>query len=171
MQRFLKLRSRYPNAKLACTALVIGLASLSTMTVRVSAQTFGAASVPSIVTDIAKQPLMVQVDHLLQALSFVGRPVPDSDRDAIYEAAKLPDSASARAALRGHTSAQGRHQDQRYRASPHRTSLSQREARGDVPTREAGSGKQAVASCLSALSPDHLTLYSAPRRAELSSNP
>src|SRR6201988_3029856 len=91
MQQFLKLRSRYPNARLACTALLIGLASLSTMTVRASAQTFGTASVPLIVTDIAKQPLMVQVDHLLQALSFVGRPVPDSDRDAIYEAAKLPD--------------------------------------------------------------------------------
>jgi hypothetical protein len=70
MQQFLKLRSRYPNARLACTALLIGLASLSTMTVRASAQTFGTASVPLIVTDIAKQPLMVQVDHLLQALSF-----------------------------------------------------------------------------------------------------
>src|SRR3984957_751419 len=91
MQAFLKLRSRFPNAKLACTALVIGLASLSTMTVRISAQTFGAASVPSVVTGIAKQPLMVQVDQVLQALSFVGRPIPDSDRDAIYEAAKLPD--------------------------------------------------------------------------------
>jgi hypothetical protein len=91
MQPFRKLRSRYPNAKLACTALVIGLVSLSTMMVHASAQTFGAAAVPSIVTDIAKQPLMVQVDHLLQALSFVGRPVPDSDRDAIYEAANLPD--------------------------------------------------------------------------------
>jgi len=91
MQAFLKLRSRLPNAKLAYTALVIGLASLSTMTVRVSAQTFGAASVPSVVTGIAKQPLMVQVDQVLQALSFVGRPIPDSDRDAIYEAAKLPD--------------------------------------------------------------------------------
>src|SRR3984957_6536659 len=91
MQAFLKLRSRFPNAKLACTALVIGLASLATMTVRVSAQTFGAASVPSVVTGIAKQPLMVQVDQVLQALSFVGRPIPDSDRDAIYEAAKLPD--------------------------------------------------------------------------------
>jgi hypothetical protein len=91
MQSFLKLRSRYPNAKVACTALVIGLSSLSTMTVRVTAQNFEAAPVPSIVTDIAKQPLMVQVDHLLQALAFLGRPVPDSDRDAIYEAAKLPD--------------------------------------------------------------------------------
>src|SRR3981081_1296455 len=91
MQPFLKMRSRYPNAKLACAALLIGLTSLPTMAVRASAQTFGAASVPPIVTDIAKQPLMVEVDHLLQGLTFVGRPVSDSDRDAIYEAAKLPD--------------------------------------------------------------------------------
>src|SRR5271156_4810191 len=91
MQPFLKLRSIFPNGKPACTALLIGLASLSTMTVRVSAQNLGAIPVPSIVTDIAKQPLMVQVDQLLRALSFVGRPIPDGDRDAIYEAAKLPD--------------------------------------------------------------------------------
>ena len=90
MQPSLRIKLIFRNL-LACAGLIIGLTSLPPMTMQVSAQNFGAAPVPSIVTDIAKQPLMVEVDHLLQALTFVGRPVSDSDRNAIYEAAKLPD--------------------------------------------------------------------------------
>jgi hypothetical protein len=71
--------------------VVVGLSSLLATTAVTSAQTFGTASVPAIVTDIAKQPLMVEVDHLLQSLAFVGRPISEADRNAIYEAAKQPD--------------------------------------------------------------------------------
>ncbi len=55
------------------------------------AQEFGVPAIPPIVQGVAKQPLMVQVDHLLQSLAFVGRPVSDADRAAIVAAAQLPD--------------------------------------------------------------------------------
>ncbi len=54
----------------------------------------GASSAP-VVEGVAKQPLMVHVDHLLQALTFVGRPISDADREAIFKAAQLPDDKAS----------------------------------------------------------------------------
>ncbi len=61
-------------------------------------QPFQSASALSpLVSGIAKQPLMVQVDHLLQAMAFVGRPIADADRDALYKAGQLPDDQAVAA--------------------------------------------------------------------------
>lgn len=56
-----------------------------------------AGAMSPIVSGIAKQPLMVQVDHLLQAMAFVGRPISDADRDALYKAGQLADDEAVAA--------------------------------------------------------------------------
>jgi hypothetical protein len=62
------------------------------------AQPFSSGSAqPPIVTGVAKQPLMLQVDHLMQAMSYVGRPVSEADRDALYKAGELPDAEASTA--------------------------------------------------------------------------
>jgi hypothetical protein len=77
----------------SCAALAIGVLSLSLTTGEAYAASQFGTGLPSspIVEGVAKQPLMVHVDHLLQALSFVGRPVSEADRTAIFNAAQLPD--------------------------------------------------------------------------------
>lgn len=63
-----------------------------------AAQTFSSGqSQPVIVAGIAKQPLMLHVDHLIQSLAFVGRPIAEADREAIYKAADLPDEEASAA--------------------------------------------------------------------------
>ncbi|HVI27932.1 CehA/McbA family metallohydrolase [Hansschlegelia sp.] len=56
-----------------------------------------AGALSPIVSGISKQPLMVQVDHLLQAMAFVGRPISDADRDALYKAGQLADDEAVAA--------------------------------------------------------------------------
>jgi len=54
-------------------------------------------SVSPMVSGIPKQPLVVHVDQVLKALAFVGRPVSDADRNAIYAASQLPDDQAVAA--------------------------------------------------------------------------
>jgi hypothetical protein len=58
---------------------------------------FGGPPISAVVPGVAKQPLMVHVDHLIQALAFVGRPISEADRTAIYDAAKKPDDQASAA--------------------------------------------------------------------------
>ena len=55
------------------------------------------SSASPMVTGIPKQPLVVHVDQVLKALAFVGRPVSDADRNAIYAASQLPDDQAVAA--------------------------------------------------------------------------
>ena len=49
------------------------------------------------VGDVAKQPLVVQVEGLMEALNFVGRPLADADREKLKKAAELPDAEAVKA--------------------------------------------------------------------------
>jgi hypothetical protein len=88
-----ELKRIFLRSDWSCAAAVSGFLALSVPSSFAVAQTFATPSPSSpIVTGIAKQPLMVHVDSLLQALSFVGRPISDSDRTSLYAAAQqLPD--------------------------------------------------------------------------------
>ncbi|MGI9303224.1 MAG: CehA/McbA family metallohydrolase [Gammaproteobacteria bacterium] len=78
-----------PHIRMSRLALVIPLALAFTAPA-------SQAALPT-VEDVPKQPLVVHVNRIGEALHFIGRPLSDADRDRLQEAAGKPDTEAVKA--------------------------------------------------------------------------
>lgn len=70
----------------------LGLLTSSVFVLTLLMNASGAGAQSPVVKDVPKQPLVVQVEGLVETLAFLGRPLADKDRQALKDAAKLPDA-------------------------------------------------------------------------------